>query len=157
MFATLRGVLLLAVVAAGADKDDKPAVKVSKEEQAILDLTNAARAKEKLPPLKANPLLMEAARSHAANMAKQMKVEHVLDSKRSGQRIADAGYMATTSSENIGQSPRLMPKDVFEQWLESKAHRGHVLGKYDETGIGLARDSEGAYYYCQVFANPEKK
>src|SRR5271166_4921296 len=149
MFAT--GVLLVALLVAGADKEDKRETKLSREEQAILDLTNAARAKENLPPLKANPLLMEAARSYAANMAKQMKVEHVLDSKRSGQRIADAGYQATTSSENIGQSPRLMPKDVFEQWLESKAHRGHILGKYDETGIGLARDSEGAYYYCQVF------
>jgi uncharacterized protein YkwD len=150
--------VFVGLVAFAAGKDNKSEAKLSKEEQAILDLTNAARAKEKLPPLKANPLLMEAARAHAANMAKQMKVEHVLDDKKSGQRIADAGYKAATSSENIGQSPRLMVKDVFDQWMESKAHRGHILGgKFEETGIGLARDSEGAYYYCQVFAAPQTK
>jgi uncharacterized protein YkwD len=150
-------ILFVGLFACAADKEDKSEAKLSKEEKAILDLTNAARAKEDLPPLKADGLLMEAARAHAANMAKQMKVEHQLDNKRSGQRIADASYKAAASGENIGQSPRLAVKEVFEQWMKSKAHKGHILGKYEETGIGLARDTDGAYYYCQVFAVPEKK
>src|SRR5262245_17802238 len=121
-------VLCLGLCALAADKEDKAEVKLSKEEKAIIELTNAAREKEKLPPLKPQALLMEAARAHAANMAKQMKVEHVLDGKKSGQRIAAAGYEAAVSSENIGQSPTLTVKEVFDDWMESKNHRKHILG-----------------------------
>lgn len=152
------GILCLGLFSFAADKDDKSEVKLSKEEKTLLELTNAAREKEKLPPLKPQALLMEAARTHAANMAKQMKLEHVLDNKKSGQRIAATGYQAATSSENIGQSPSLTVKEVFDDWMESKNHRSHILGaKFEETGIGLARDTEGAYYFCQVFATPLKK
>jgi uncharacterized protein YkwD len=137
---------------------DKEGPKLSKEEQAVLELVNAARAKEDLPALKPQALLMEAARVHAANMAKQMKVEHQLDGQRSTQRIADTGYKAATSGENIGNSEELAVRAVFDAWMNSKGHKAHILSdKYEETGIGLARDSEGAYYYCQVFATPIKK
>jgi uncharacterized protein YkwD len=148
---------LAGLPALAADKDEKPQVKLSKEAKAILDLTNAVRAMEDLPPLKPNALLMEAAQGHAANMAKQMKLEHQLDGKRSGQRAKDAGYQAEITAENIAEAPRLNPRLAFDTWMKSKPHKANILGEdFEEIGIGLARDAKGNYYFCQVFGTPKK-
>jgi uncharacterized protein YkwD len=76
----LTALTLVLPIWADEKKDDKPGeLKLSAGEQALIDLTNAERKKAELAPLKANPKLMEAARKHAENMAKQDKLEHVLD------------------------------------------------------------------------------
>ncbi len=54
---------LLTAAAPTDDKKDPPPLKLSDDEKTLLDLTNAERAKEKLPPLTANPLLFQAARA----------------------------------------------------------------------------------------------
>src|SRR5947209_20598970 len=76
----------------GAETKEKPEVRLSRNEQAILELTNAARAKEDLPPLTANATLCKVARAHSANMARQEKMEHVLDGKDPVQRVKASGY-----------------------------------------------------------------
>src|SRR5437867_3138573 len=60
---------------------DAPALELSKEEKALLELTNKEREKAELPPLKANEKLFKAARAHSTNMAKQNKLDHKLDDK----------------------------------------------------------------------------
>src|SRR5690242_15636055 len=102
---TRMGPWLLAAALPGAGlsfADTKPdETKLSKEEQRVLDLANEARAKEKLPPLKANATLAQVARAHAANMAKQHKMDHVLDGKNPAQRVDKAGYDYSSMGENI--------------------------------------------------------
>src|SRR5262249_35732049 len=96
----LAAALLIAGLAPAADTKTDEA-KLSKDEQRIRDLTNEARAKEKLPPLKVNATLVKVARAHSANMAKQGKMEHVLDDKNPAQRIEKAGYDYRSVGENI--------------------------------------------------------
>src|SRR5438132_14077986 len=81
-----------AVMVPAARAEDKPEVKLTDEEQKILDMTNKERADAKLPPLKVNMTLVKVARAHSANMAKQGKMEHELDGKSPSQRLLDAGY-----------------------------------------------------------------
>ncbi|HEX5268931.1 MAG TPA: CAP domain-containing protein [Gemmataceae bacterium] len=156
---SLLAVLLLgAGVALAADgKTDEP--KLSKDEQRILDLTNDARAKEKLPPLKANAVLMKVARAHAANMAKQHKMEHVLDDKNPSQRIDKAGYDYRSVGENIAAGEKgATIAAIFKGWMESKVHRDNILSpKYEEIGIGLATDDKGETYYAQDFGKQRSK
>ena len=64
-------------------------------------MTNKARAKEKLPPLKLNSVLTKVARAHSANMAKQEKMEHELDGKNPSQRIKEAGYAASCTARRM--------------------------------------------------------
>src|SRR5215468_6020435 len=84
--------LVLATFVAADDKKPAEKVELSKEEKAILELTNKARAAEKLPPLTLNAALFRAARKHTQNMAKQDKLEHELDGKRVGDRADAEGY-----------------------------------------------------------------
>lgn len=135
-----------------ADGDDKSRAKLSKDEQAVLDLVNKARAKEALPALRANALLTEAARNHSKNMARQKKLEHVLDDQEPSDRVAKTGYAMVTVGENIAAGVKLAPRGAFDLWMNSPPHKKNILSdEYAEIGIGLARDDKGNTYYTQVF------
>jgi uncharacterized protein YkwD len=151
--------LLAALVALGAGlswcaaQDKKDETKLSKVEQRILDLTNEARAKEKLEPLKVNATLLKVARAHSANMARQHKMEHVLDDTNPAQRAEKAGYDYRSVGENIASGTKgASLAAIFKGWMDSKLHRENILNpKYQEIGIGLATDDKGETYYTQVF------
>jgi uncharacterized protein YkwD len=135
-----------------AAEDKKGDVELSKDEQRILELTNEARAKEKLPPLKVNATLLKVARAHSANMARQHKMDHVLDDKTPADRVEAAGYDYRSMGENVAAGEKGATIDmIFKGWMDSKDHREHILSpKFDEIGIGLAADKREVYY-TQVF------
>jgi uncharacterized protein YkwD len=141
------------------DKKDPPKLELTEQEKQILDRTNEAREKENLPALKPNPVLTAVARAHSANMAKQGELKHVLDGKNPAERVREAGYDYSWVAENIaGGDARWPLADLFKCWMESKLHRENILGdKYEEIGIGVARDDNGKVYYTQVFGTHKKK
>jgi uncharacterized protein YkwD len=148
----------LLAAAPADDKKDPPPLKLSDEEKTLLDLTNAERAKEKLPPLTANPLLFRAARAHSANMARKGEMKHVLDGKTPNDRLDDVGYDWRKCGENIAQSDGASLQEIVKGWMESKAHREHILEPaFTEIGVGIARDDKGDVYYTQVFGTPADK
>jgi uncharacterized protein YkwD len=132
-----------------ADKKDE--LVLSKEEQGVIDLTNAERKKADLPPLKANPKLMAAARGHGENMAKQDKLDHVLDDKKPADRVKDAGYRYAAVGENVAWNQK-DPAQVVEAWMNSEGHRANILKKeYEEIGVAVAKNAKGERYWVQVF------
>jgi uncharacterized protein YkwD len=134
------------------DAPDSSTLKISAKEQRILDLTNAARAKEGLTPLKPNATLFEVARAHSANMAKQHKMEHVLDGQTPADRVKTAGYRYRWMGENIAYGKYTPIDKIFDEWMNSKHHRENILKpEYREIGIGIARGSDDFIYYSQVF------
>jgi uncharacterized protein YkwD len=142
----------------GDDPADKPPPKLRAEEQKVLELTNAAREKEKLEPLKLNPVLTEVARAHSANMAKKGQMEHVLDGKKPSDRVKAAGYDYSWIGENIAETDGDTPDVIFKRWMESPHHKENILrDKFTEIGVGMARNDKGEIYYTQVFASPRKK
>lgn len=147
--------------AAQAGDGPKGKVKLSAEEEKVLALVNAARQEQKLRPLKVNPILAAVARKHAANMARQGKLEHVLDGKNPGQRLKAAGYAYRGWAENIYSGARgqgeAAAREAMKWWLNSTGHRGNILDKaFVETGIGFARDDRGTFYFTQVFGAPAR-
>jgi uncharacterized protein YkwD len=130
---------------------------ISSEEQAILDATNKEREKENLLPVKPNEKLFRAAREHSANMARQQKMEHILDEKTPVDRVRAAGYVHSQLGENIASGQR-RPEDAVAAWMKSEAHKKTLLTKeYTEIGIGIAKDEKGKLYYTQVFATPRRR
>jgi len=133
-------------------KNKKDELKLSKEEQGVIELTNVERKKAELPPLKANAQLMAAARSHAENMAKQDKLDHVLDEKKPADRVKDAGYRYGYVGENIAWNQD-HPKEVLEAWMNSQPHKENILKKdYEEIGVAVVKNAKGERYWVQVFA-----
>jgi uncharacterized protein YkwD len=139
-------------------KDDPAPLKLSDDEKALLDLVNAERDKEKLPPLAANPVLFRVARAHSANMAKKGEMKHDLDGKNPKDRVDAAGYDYRRIGENIAEGENAAPEDLVKGWMNSKAHRENILNpSYTETGLGVATNDKGETYYTQLFAEPKKK
>jgi uncharacterized protein YkwD len=135
----------------------EPDVKLSVEEQNLLDLTNKARAKEKLPALKVNAKLLEAARGHAANMARNDKMTYVLDGKNSFDRLQGVKYSYDFAAENICVYSNKEVDKVLGTWMTTKLTRDQILNaKYTEAGIGAERSKEGKFYYSLVMAAPGK-
>jgi len=143
---------------AAEEKKEQP--KLTKEIKLLFDLTNAARAKEKLPALTYNAVLTRMAVEHSRNMAKQKSMKHELDSKGPNARLDDLNYEWTECSENIA-APRSLDetKLIFELWMKSKYHRDNILGKdYEEMGIGIEQhQGKGDWYITQVFGAQRKK
>jgi len=151
--------VLAAVLAVAADKPEAKKFGISRDEQVFLDLTNKARAQEKLPPLTPNPILFQVARAHSANMLKQGTMEHELDGKKPAQRVEAAGYDYKRVGENIANSEENATLEmVMKALMDSKVHRENILkDNYSEIGVGIARNNKGEAYYTQVFATPRKK
>lgn len=150
--------LLLGICCLAAEPEEATELKLSKEEKVLVDLTNQARAKENLKPLKPNALLFKVARAHAANMAKHEKMQHDLDGKTPKDRIEASGYDYGWVGENIAETYEgLRPRSIFKQWMGSKPHRENILRpQYAEIGIGIARSKDGNYYYAQEFGSQRR-
>jgi uncharacterized protein YkwD len=149
---------LLGVLALGR-AGEAPPFKMTEEETKLLELTNQERKKKELSPLKPSSLLFKLARDHSANMGKQAKMDHILDGKKLDDRVKEAKYQYALVGENIaaGDAQVGLP-EVMGAWMESKLHRGNILGpEFTEIGLGLARGKDGQIYYTQVFAKPRAK
>jgi uncharacterized protein YkwD len=146
----------LGIVLLAAD-GPKNQPELSKAERTVIDLTNEARAREKLPPLKPNPQLLQAAREHAANMARKGELNHVLDEKGPADRVREAGYRYRRVGENVASGMPLPPAGAFNLWMKSEGHRANILTEeFREIGVGVARTKKGEVYYAQVFGTPLK-
>jgi uncharacterized protein YkwD len=127
---------------------------LSAQEKKLLELTNAERIRRELKPLQVSPMLGKVASSHAKNMAKQGKLEHVLDGKTPPDRLRDAGYRFTAMAENVAKmSEKSSMEQLIKMWMESKIHRENILNpKVTEIGLGIVNDGNGQVYYVQLSA-----
>jgi uncharacterized protein YkwD len=158
----LGGLLVCGVLGAGEPKKQDE-VKLGDDEKALVELVNKDRVKAKLGAVKVNPVLCRVARLHSENMAKQEKMNHVLDGKRVTQRVPAAGYDYGFVAENLAlaegdaDTPAPPPADIHKQWMDSKGHRANILDRRPtEVGISMVKSKKGNWYYTQVFARPRR-
>jgi uncharacterized protein YkwD len=137
-------------------KTGEPEFRLSKDEKALLDLTNKQREKEGLRPLRASAKLFEAARKHSANMAGQERLAHTLDGKGPGERLREEGYRSFGWAENCAAGQRT-PADAIDTWMNSPGHRRNMLdAQYIEVGLGITVSENGTRFWTQVFAVPAR-
>lgn len=140
-------------VTAGAQVEiDLNPDELSADERELLALVNKERAAIGVPPLRASTKLMRSARAHSANMAKQGQLNHTLDGKDPGQRLAEVGYESSGWGENVAAGQRT-PAEAMATWMNSEGHRANILnGSFTEIGLGRS-----GTYWTQVFGTPRGK
>jgi uncharacterized protein YkwD len=148
--------LALCGLALGQDADSTDKVRES-----LHKAVNELRADGKVAALKRNAKLDAAAQKHAENMARQQKQAHTLDGKNVKDRILTEGYKLSAGGENIVAVPTKNPgeaaKIAVKAWQDSPGHLENMIKKlFTETGVGMAQDKDGHWYFCQVFAVPRK-
>jgi uncharacterized protein YkwD len=117
-----------------------------------------------LPPLKIDPTVSAQARAHSEEMAQSGTLSHTMDSVDSpperlllGQtlRYRQRQHKYQTAAENVASIQNYPQPDLLavQDWLASPAHKRHILGNYNLTGIGVAKNSQGEYFFTQIFVN----
>jgi uncharacterized protein YkwD len=124
------------------------------EENEVVRLTNAERAKGGCAPLKHDPQLRAAAFGHSDDMAKRNYFDHDSQDGRSFMdRIRAAGFTGGSAwAENIafGQPSAA---SVVEGWMKSSGHRANIMNcRFTLIGVGAAKSAQGRIYWTQDFA-----
>lgn len=127
--------------------------RVSELERDMHDLVNAHRSTRGSVPLSYREEIAEVARQHSQAMATGRsnfshagaeKRQRVIARQIGFQRFAENIAMNTYRSDMAG-------KKAFEDWLTSQGHRAAIEGNFNLTGIGIAQDRAGAFYFTQIF------
>ncbi|MDT7807188.1 MAG: hypothetical protein QOJ70_1001 [Acidobacteriota bacterium] len=126
------------------------------EERRAFDLINAERQRRGLRSLTWDGSLTRLARYHSENMARGQFLSHVdrdgLDLKGRAEVLGLHGWRAL--GENIAYNQGYSDPTAFavERWMISEKHRENILnGEYTHAAVGVARASDGTYYFTQVF------
>ena len=126
------------------------------DERRAFDLINAERQRRGLRPLVWDGGLTRLARYHSQNMARGGYLNHVdrdgLDLKGRAQALGLRGW--STLGENIAYNQGYNDPTGFavERWMVSQKHRENAMnGDYTHAAVGIARASDGTYYFTQVF------
>lgn len=106
--------------------------------EAIITLTNNARALNGLPLLKENQLLNSIAQSRAQDMLDKQYFAHVSPTGQQASDIAqDVGYHYKIIAENIGSGNFYTNQKIVDGWMQSPGHRMNILSAEVED-IGAA-------------------
>lgn len=137
---------------------------IPQAEAAIIEMTNAYRAKQKLAAVAPSPALEVAARAYAQYLARTDSFAHDADGKTHAERARAAGYDYCEVSENLARSldsrgfeTRALARTTVEGWLNSPGHRRNIeAANVTEVGVAIARvpDKHPKYVAVQMFGRP---
>ncbi|MDR7866113.1 MAG: CAP domain-containing protein [Sporomusaceae bacterium] len=120
------------------------------EEQAV-ELLNADRSAQGLPPLRVNLTVAALAREYAQDMIDRRYFSHVSpEGETFTDRLARYGVAFRSAGENLGMHGSVAAAE--RMLMNSPAHRANILGKdFAEVGIGVRTAADGSVFVVQVF------
>ena len=123
---------------------------ITELEKAVNQQINQYRASKKLPPLSIDPRISQIARIHSENMANG-KVTFSHDGFEGRAEAITIPYksVAENLAYNFGYSDPV--RNAVEGWIKSEGHRKNMEGQFNVTGIGVAKNAKGEYYFTQLF------
>jgi uncharacterized protein YkwD len=128
-----------------------PQVVMNSSELAILDRVNAYRKSQNLSPLTLDPVISAQAKAHSEKMARVGKIGHEGFNDRVQSVSKEIVYRS--ASENVGYNMGYAQPEaiVVQDWIGSPGHQKNMVGRYDLTGIGMAKNAQGETYFTQIF------
>ncbi len=120
-------------------------------EQDVLLQINEYRQSQFLSLLRWNETIADYCRTHSLNMA-----AGAVDFGHDGFDDRVDGIAETISyeyaAENVASNNYSDPvTTAVDGWLNSPGHLANIEGDYNLTGIGVAQDEDGVYYFTQIF------
>ncbi|MCU0536954.1 MAG: CAP domain-containing protein [Hydrococcus sp. Prado102] len=125
---------------------------VAELERAIYQQVNQYRQSRKLPPLKLNSYVSQYARIHSEQMASgTVAFSHDGFDERIKAIGETISYQQAAENIAVNKGYQDPAKVAVDGWIESSGHRKNMEGKFDVTGIGIAKNADGEYYFTQIF------
>jgi uncharacterized protein YkwD len=119
-------------------------------ESSIHQQVNQYRQERNLPPLTLDSRISQVARKHSQAMADgKAPFSH----QGFEQRIKAIAIPYRSAAENLAFNQGYSQPDrlAVEGWIKSSGHRQNMEGNYNLTGIGVVQNSNGEYYFTQIF------
>lgn len=120
-----------------------------------LRILNEYRRARGLAPVRLDPSLMAAARSHARDMAGHDRLAHAVSRGDLAVRVAGTGRRPRLAAENVSAGYRSVER-AFGGWKNSPAHnRNMLLADIRRMGIAAAYTPTGRYkvYWTLIVAS----
>jgi len=132
---------------------DPPSTGFTTIEQTIHALINQHRQTRGLAPLTYNESVASIARQHSVNMAAgTTSFGHDGFDQRENEIAQQTTVTAAAENVAFNKGFDANPaQKAVEDWLNSSGHRANIEGSYGVTGVGVARTSDGTYYFTQIF------
>lgn len=150
MHAILLGTLLIIALPGNAkDNRSNPSSDASIQKN-ILMYVNKYRMEHGLKALQLNASISNEATRHSQDMAThKIPFGHQYFPDRI-KRLYRQIKQSRAGAENVAFNYK-DTKELVRQWISSPGHRKNIVGHYNLTGIGIARDKNGKMYYTQIF------
>ena len=125
-------------------------------EQAILVAVNRLRAEKGLSELKLSEAARETAREQSTAMAQHGYLAHrdFLGRDLKERLTSNPSLHFRAAGENIARNKGFSnpATRAVDGWVNSPGHLANMLDtRFTETGVGIAVDSEGTFYFTQIF------
>jgi uncharacterized protein YkwD len=121
-------------------------------EQNVYRLVNEYRVAHNLSRLTQDPVIIQQARKHSEAMAnKAIPVSHSGFKERVREIGKKIPYRFIGENVAVNQGYENPADIALRGWLESPEHKNNIEGSFTLTGIGVAQDGAGAYYFTQIF------
>lgn len=118
----------------------------------VFDLVNQYRAAHSLNVLNVDSILTRVARTHSLNMAEGIvPIGHAGFAERASTVRAEIHYRAIAENIATNLGYPNPARNAFTNWMASAGHKENIEGRYSLTGVGIAKDKEGTYYFTQLF------
>lgn len=121
-------------------------------EKSVFTKINQYRKSQNLPILQWDNTIAQQSRFHAQKMANsEATFSH--DGFKERVEVISQQIRLQTAAENLANNFGYSnpAAQAVEGWIDSPGHHKNMVGDYDLTGIGIAKNSEGTYYFNQIF------
>jgi uncharacterized protein YkwD len=133
------------------EDSDPPTGTFADLEQSIFEQINQYRAERGLPSLILNAEISEQARLHSEEMATSRNLSHDGFDQRA--EVISQSIPFRSAAENVAFNRGFADPgtQAVTGWIDSSGHRENIEGNFDLTGIGVAQNAQGEYYFTQLF------
>ncbi|MEM9273789.1 MAG: CAP domain-containing protein [Cyanobacteria bacterium P01_F01_bin.143] len=121
-------------------------------EQLAYQQINQYRQSINLPPLQINNSITQQSRIHSENMA-QGKTAFSHDGFEQRVDVIGTAVPYRSAAENVAYNMGYADpvKSAVDGWLKSPGHYKNIVGDFNLTGVGVAKNAQGEYYFTQIF------
>lgn len=121
-------------------------------EQEIYQQVNQYRQSQNLPPLQPNATITKQARLHSQAMADgSVSFSHQGFDNRVKTISQTLPYRSAAENLAYNQGHSNPAEAAVQGWIESDGHRRNMVGNFNLTGVGVAQNESGEYYFTQIF------
>ena len=125
---------------------------INQLEKTVFAQVNQYRKSQNLPALQWDNTIAQQSRIHAQQMGKgEATFSH--DGFKERVEVIRQQIQLKSAAENIANNMGYSNpgEKAVVGWINSPGHQKNMVGDYNLTGIGIAKTSEGTYYFNQIF------